>query len=147
MRYSRRLIGVGFLTGLLTILVILLDRRSSSRGWKKFAPLETIRNPAASLLHDGALRIRCCVEVQCKSSHGTSNTGVDESLTSKSTRYRALITVYLLFDTSLFFLLIEIYFYLHERTCGKSYKASTIVIYDSRVVPDLKIPHITTLES
>ena len=30
---------------------------------------------------------------------------------------------------------------------GQSYKASTIVIYDSRVVPDLKIPHITTLES
>ena len=32
-------------------------------------------------------------------------------------------------------------------TSGQSYKASTIVIYDSRVVPDLKIPHITTLES
>ena len=31
--------------------------------------------------------------------------------------------------------------------CGLSYKASTIVMYDSRVVPDLKIPHITTLES
>ena len=30
---------------------------------------------------------------------------------------------------------------------GQSYKASTIVIYDSRVVPDLKIPHITTPES
>ena len=30
---------------------------------------------------------------------------------------------------------------------GQSYKASMIVIYDSRVVPDLKIPHITTLES
>ena len=29
---------------------------------------------------------------------------------------------------------------------GQSYKASTIVIYASRVVPDLKIPHITTLE-
>ena len=24
----------------------------------------------------------------------------------------------------------------------QSYKASTIIIYDSRVVPDLKIPHI-----
>ena len=33
------------------------------------------------------------------------------------------------------------------KTCGQSYKASTIVIYASRVVPDLKIPHITTLES
>ena len=32
-------------------------------------------------------------------------------------------------------------------TSGQSYKASTIVIYASRVVPDLKIPHITTLES
>ena len=30
---------------------------------------------------------------------------------------------------------------------GQSYKTSTIVIYDSRVVPDWKIPHITTLES
>ena len=29
----------------------------------------------------------------------------------------------------------------------QSYKAFTIIIYDSRVVPDLKIPHITTLES
>ena len=27
---------------------------------------------------------------------------------------------------------------------GKSYKASTIIIYNSRVVADLKIPHITT---
>ena len=32
------------------------------------------------------------------------------------------------------------------HTSGQSYKASTIVIYYSRVVPDLKIPHITTLE-
>ena len=30
---------------------------------------------------------------------------------------------------------------------GQSYKAPTVVIYDSRVVPDLKLPHITTLES
>ena len=30
---------------------------------------------------------------------------------------------------------------------GQSYKASTIIIYASRVVPDLKLPHITTLES
>ena len=34
-----------------------------------------------------------------------------------------------------------------HKTCGQFDKASTIVIYDSRVVPDLKIPHITTLES
>ena len=32
-------------------------------------------------------------------------------------------------------------------SCGQSYKASTIVIYDSRVVPDWKLLHITTLES
>ena len=30
---------------------------------------------------------------------------------------------------------------------GQSYKQFTIVIYDSRVVPDLKIPLITTLDS
>ena len=32
-------------------------------------------------------------------------------------------------------------------TSGQSYKASPIVIYDSRVVPDLKKPHIMTLDS
>ena len=31
-------------------------------------------------------------------------------------------------------------------TCGQSYKHFTIVNYDSRVVPDWKIPHIMTLE-
>ena len=31
--------------------------------------------------------------------------------------------------------------------CGQSYKAPTIVIYDSRVIPDLKLPHIMTIES
>ena len=35
----------------------------------------------------------------------------------------------------------------HAHYCGQSYKAFTIVINDSRVVPDLKISHITTLES
>ena len=34
-----------------------------------------------------------------------------------------------------------------EKYSGQSYKAFTIVIYDSRVVPDLKIPYITTLDS
>ena len=34
-----------------------------------------------------------------------------------------------------------------QEFSGQSYKASTIVNYDSRVVPDLKIPHIMTLES
>ena len=31
--------------------------------------------------------------------------------------------------------------------CGQSYKASAIIIYDTKVVPDLKIPYITTLDS
>ena len=30
--------------------------------------------------------------------------------------------------------------------CVQSYKASMLVIYNPRVVPDLKIPHITTLD-
>ena len=30
---------------------------------------------------------------------------------------------------------------------GQSYKASMLVKYDSRVVPDWKIPHIMTIES
>ena len=33
------------------------------------------------------------------------------------------------------------------KSSGQSYKGSTIVNYDSRVIPDLKIPHITTLGS
>ena len=32
-------------------------------------------------------------------------------------------------------------------TSGQSYKHFTLVNYNSRVVPDLKLPHITTLES
>jgi len=34
-----------------------------------------------------------------------------------------------------------------ESTSGQSYKASTIIIFDSTVVPDLKIPHIMTIDS
>ena len=30
-------------------------------------------------------------------------------------------------------------------SCGQSYKGSTIVNYDSKVLIDLKIPHIMTL--
>ena len=37
--------------------------------------------------------------------------------------------------------------YAVEKNSGQSYKHFTIVNYDSRVVPDWKIPHITTLES
>ena len=33
-----------------------------------------------------------------------------------------------------------------DRICGRSYKHFTIGNYDSRVVTDWKIPHITTLE-
>ena len=32
-------------------------------------------------------------------------------------------------------------------TSGQSYKHFTLVNYDSRVIPDWKIPHITILES
>ena len=35
---------------------------------------------------------------------------------------------------------------IQHKTCGQSYKHFTLVNYDSRVVPDWKIPHITTLE-
>ena len=34
-----------------------------------------------------------------------------------------------------------------NTSSGQSYKASMIINYDSGVVPDLKIPHFTTLES
>ena len=34
----------------------------------------------------------------------------------------------------------------YKQNCGLSYKGSTIVIFISRVVPDMKIPHITTLD-
>ena len=33
-----------------------------------------------------------------------------------------------------------------EHLSGQSYKASTILIYDSRVIPDLIIPHVMTLD-
>ena len=44
--------------------------------------------------------------------------------------------------------LTQVYFLLQLAlmSSGQSYKDSTIVNYDSRVVPYLKIPHITTLE-
>ena len=34
-----------------------------------------------------------------------------------------------------------------QLTSDQSYKQFTLVNYDSRVIPDLKIPHITTLGS
>ena len=34
-----------------------------------------------------------------------------------------------------------------KNISGQSYKHFTIVNYDSRVIPDLKLPHIMTLES
>ena len=34
-----------------------------------------------------------------------------------------------------------------SHCCGQSYKHFTLINYDSRVIPDWKIPHITTLES
>ncbi len=44
----------------------VVDRRSSSRGWKKFISHEAIMAPGGSLLHDGALLIRCVVELECR---------------------------------------------------------------------------------
>lgn len=57
----------------------VVDRRSSSRGWKKFISHEAINAPGGSLLHDGALLIRCVVELECRE---TSHGDVDESTTS-----------------------------------------------------------------
>ena len=34
-----------------------------------------------------------------------------------------------------------------REPCGQSYKATMIVNYDPRVIPDWKIPHIMTLDS
>ena len=36
---------------------------------------------------------------------------------------------------------------LYHKTSGQSYKHFMLINYNSGVVPDLKIPHITTLES
>lgn len=44
----------------------IIDKRSSSRGWKKFISHEAIMAPGGSLLHDGALLIRCVVELECR---------------------------------------------------------------------------------
>ena len=38
------------------------------------------------------------------------------------------------------------FFKLQFAFSGQSFKGLTIVNYNSRVIPDLKIPHITTLE-
>ena len=43
--------------------------------------------------------------------------------------------------------IVTLRFSVEKISSGQSYKASTIVIYDSRVLPDLKIPHIMTLDS
>ena len=48
----------------------IVDRRSSSRGWKKFITHESIMAPGGSLLHDGALLIRCVVELECRENNG-----------------------------------------------------------------------------
>ena len=44
----------------------VVDRRSSSRGWKKFISHEAIMAPGGVLLHDGALLIRCALEIECR---------------------------------------------------------------------------------
>ena len=42
---------------------------------------------------------------------------------------------------------VDLWIFANFQISGQSDKASTIVIYDCRVVPNMKIPHITTLES
>jgi len=54
----------------------LADRRSSSRGWKKFISLEQITPPQSTLLHDGGLLIRCTVELECRDDRISHSTGV-----------------------------------------------------------------------
>ena len=51
------------------------------------------------------------------------------------------------FLTKLFCIKCSVELTLLANSCVQSYKASMIVIYDSRVVLDWKIPRITTLES
>ena len=48
------------------------------------------------------------------------------------------------FDTTQVFLVNSLA--LVKYNCGQSYKASTIINYNSRVIPDLKIHYIITLE-
>ena len=48
------------------IVVFPSDRRGSSRGWKKFAPLESITAPGSTFLHDEALVIRCRVDLEMR---------------------------------------------------------------------------------
>ena len=58
--------------------------------------------------------------------------------TSNSTPWSLMITQSILITTK---------FENDIASSGQSYKASTIVNYNSKVVPDWKIPHIMTLES
>ena len=43
-------------------------------------------------------------------------------------------------------LITDLTFFVNRINSGQSYKATMIAIYDSRVVPDLKISHIMTLD-
>jgi len=53
----------------------LADRRSSSRGWKKFISLEAVTAPSSSLLHEGGLLIRCTVELESRDDRGVNIPG------------------------------------------------------------------------
>lgn len=57
----------------------LADRRSSSRGWKKFISLEAVTAPSSSLLHEGGLLIRCSVELESRDDRGANVTGSTSS--------------------------------------------------------------------
>lgn len=56
----------------------VVDKRSSSRGWKKFISHEAVMAPGGSLLHDGALLIRCVVELECRDSVAFNNEGGED---------------------------------------------------------------------
>jgi len=66
----------------------VVDRRSSSRGWKKFISHEAINAPGGSLLHDGALLIRCVVELECRE----ANVDVEDNASSVFSRCPSFVT-------------------------------------------------------
>jgi len=57
----------------------LADRRSSSRGWKKFISLEAVTAPSSPLLHEGGLLIRCTVELESRDDRGLNISGTPGS--------------------------------------------------------------------
>jgi len=52
-----------------------LDKRQSSRGWKRFFPLEQIIGNASSMLHDGSLIVRVTVDLEMRADPLTATMG------------------------------------------------------------------------